>query len=79
MILYILLWGLAISGSLRIFRKTDNIMTARIAFTAASVKVGMLLPLFTANAELYIYVSWISWWMVGYVINQGAKPKIAHV
>ena len=79
MILYILLWGLAISGSLRIFRKTDNIMTARIAFTAASVKVGMLLPLFTANAELYIYVSWISWWMVGYAINQGAKPKIAHV
>lgn len=69
MLLYILLLMFAIFKSLKVFRTTSNIMTARIAFTAAAVKVGLLLPLFTANAELYIYVSWISWWMVGYAMN----------
>jgi hypothetical protein len=69
MLLYILLLGTGISQSVKIFRKTENLMTARIAFTAASVKVGLLLPLFTANADLYAYVSWLSWWMIGYAIN----------
>lgn len=43
-------------------------LTMRLAFVAAAVKVGLLLPLFTANAEMYTYVSWITWWMVGYSV-----------
>ena len=53
-------------------------MTARVAFTAHTVKVGLLLPLFTANAELYIYVSWVSWWMVGYSMNHRPNDLIAY-
>lgn len=75
MFLYILLLGFSISRSIRVFRLTENVMTARIAFTAAAVKTGLLLPLFTANAELYAYVNWISWWMVGYSINEYSKIK----
>jgi hypothetical protein len=50
-------------------------MTARIAFTAAAVKTGLLLPLFTSNAELFAYVNWITWWMVGYAMNEYSKIK----
>lgn len=69
MILYILILAYSIQSSLKVFNRTDDIMTARIAFVAASVKFGLLLPLFTANAEVYTYVSWITWWMVGYSIH----------
>ena len=75
MFLYILLLGFSISRSIRVFRGTENLMTARIAFTAAAVKTGLLLPLFTANAELYAYVNWITWWMVGYAMNEYSKIK----
>ena len=73
MFLYIFILGLSISHSIKVFRGTDNVMTARIAFTAAAVKTGLLLPLFTANAELYAYVNWITWWMVGYAMNEYSK------
>jgi hypothetical protein len=78
MALYILLLYYSISYCLRVFREEENVMTARVAFTAASVKIGMLLPLFTANAEMYAYVSWISWWMVGYSMNHYPKGKTSH-
>jgi hypothetical protein len=73
MFLYIFLLGFSIRRSIKVFRETENVMSARIAFTAAAVKTGLLLPLFTANAELYTYVSWISWWMVGYTMNEYSK------
>ena len=75
MFLYILLLGFSISRSIRVFRLTENVMTARIAFTAAAVKTGLLLPLFTSNAELFAYVTWITWWMVGYAMNEYSKIK----
>jgi hypothetical protein len=77
MFLYILLLAYGILTSLKVFNRTDNVMTARIAFVAAAVKVGLLLPLFTANAEVYTYVSWISWWMIGYSVRAyQALPKL---
>lgn len=75
MIIYILLLTFAIIHSIRVFRNTENVMTARIAFTGAAAKTGLILPLFTANAEMYLYISWISWWMVGYAMNNYSKLK----
>lgn len=69
MFLYIFLLFYGIKTVLKLFNKTKNVMTARIAFVAAATKVGLLLPLFTANAEVYTYVSWISWWMLGYGVR----------
>ncbi|WP_114751826.1 O-antigen ligase family protein [Pleomorphovibrio marinus] len=78
MIVYILLLGYSISYAISVFRNTDNLMTARISFTAAAVKTGLLLPLFTANAEMYAYVSWISWWMVGYAMSEYNRIKTGY-
>ncbi|AFL83568.1 hypothetical protein Belba_0922 [Belliella baltica DSM 15883] len=75
MIIYILLLTFSIIHSIRVFRNTDNVMTARIAFTGAAAKTGLILPLFTANAEMYLYISWISWWMIGYAMNNYSKLK----
>jgi hypothetical protein len=75
MVLYILILVFSINRAIRVFRQTGNLMSARIAFTGAAVKTGLLLPLFTANAELYAYVNWISWWMIGYSINEYSKIK----
>lgn len=75
MIIYILLLTFSIIHSIRVFRNTDNVMTARVAFTGAAAKTGLILPLFTANAEMYLYISWISWWMIGYAMNNYSKFK----
>ena len=75
MILYITVLSVGISKSLTVFRKSKEVNKARIAFVAAVTKFGLLLPLFTANAELYLYVSLLTWWMLGYSMTEYNKIK----
>ncbi|WP_057936974.1 O-antigen ligase family protein [Algoriphagus resistens] len=75
MILYISTLLTGIRNSIFVFKNSDNLNLARIAFVAGTVKAGLLLPLFTANVEIYTYVSWISWWMVGVSINEYSRIK----
>ncbi|NVJ87487.1 MAG: O-antigen ligase domain-containing protein [Algoriphagus sp.] len=70
MLLFILTLATGVVLSLRVFYQTDDTMTARIAFVGAVTKVGLLLPLFTANAEMYTYVAWLTWWMLGYSVRE---------
>jgi hypothetical protein len=73
MMLYIGTLATGVIVSLRVFYRTENLSAARIAFVGAVTKVGLFLPLFTANVEIYTYVSWVSWWMIGYSINNYSK------
>lgn len=70
LIFYICILAFGISRSLEVFRKSTNVSKARVAFVAATTKFGLLLPLFTANAELYLYVSLVTWWMLGYSMRE---------
>lgn len=70
MIFYILALATGVILSLRVFYRTDDTMIARIAFVGAVTKVGLLLPLFTANAEMYTYVAWLTWWMLGISVRE---------
>lgn len=73
MLLYI---GTLVSGirqSIYTFKNSEDLAVAKIAFVAATVKVGLLLPMFTANIEIYTYVSWVSWWMVGVAVNEYSR------
>lgn len=70
MLLYILTLASGVILSLRVFYQTANTQKARIAFVGATTKVGLLLPLFTANAEMYTYVAWLSWWIIGYAVRE---------
>lgn len=65
MTLYVSMLLIGIRNSWRAFRMTDVRKSAVIPFMASAIKFGLLLPLFTANAEAYIYVALFSWWLIG--------------
>lgn len=73
--LYCLLLLLSIVMSLRAYRISEVKKDKVIPFVAAAAKVGFLLPLFTSNAELYLYFAFVSWWMVGYSVSIYANKK----
>ncbi|WP_026968424.1 O-antigen ligase family protein [Algoriphagus terrigena] len=75
MLLYIGALFTGVYLSIFAFRHSDNLQMARLAFLGATVKMGLLLPLFTANVEIYTFVSWISWWMIGTSVNEYSRIK----
>ena len=75
MILYIFLLFFGIKYCIYVFNNSTNKSVARIAFVGGVVKFGLLLPLFTANVEIYTYVSWITWWMIGFSVNEYSLIK----
>ena len=76
MFLYIATLFSGIGTSIYTFKNSDNLNLARMAFVAGTVKAGLLLPLFTANVEIYTYVSWVSWWMVGISVREYSRIKL---
>lgn len=76
MLLYIGMLFFGIRNSWKGFRLSNTRQEAIIPFVAAAVKFGMLLPLFTANAEAYIYVSLVSWWLIGASESIYQKNKV---
>ena len=77
MMLYIATLFTGIRNSIYVFKNSENLNLARMAFVAGTVKAGLLLPLFTANVEIYTYVSWVSWWMVGLSINEYSRIRLS--
>ncbi|HEY9116768.1 MAG TPA: O-antigen ligase family protein, partial [Roseivirga sp.] len=73
MLLYMFIYYLAIRDSVKAYRMAESKETSVIPFVAASVKVGLLLPLFTANVEAYLFIALVSWWLVGYSETQYRK------
>lgn len=65
MLIYIAMLWVGIRNGWRAFRLAPSVKEGIVPFIAASTKFGLLLPLMTANAEVYIYISLISWWMIG--------------
>ena len=46
-----------------------------ISFIVACTKFGLLLPLLTANAELYLFVSLTTWFFAGYIESRYTQLK----
>ena len=65
-LLYTGMLAVGIRNAWRAYRLANSRDEGLIPFVAASVKFGLILPLFTANAEVYIYVCLVSWWFIGY-------------
>jgi hypothetical protein len=66
-ILYLLILIKSIYNSLRLYIKSSNSNIKSIGFITGLTKFGLLIPLFTANAELYLFVALFSWYLVGQV------------
>jgi hypothetical protein len=67
--LYILLLFLSIRFAIKAYFNAPKAIEGVIPFIAGTTKFALLLPLFTANAELYLFVSYLTWWMVGYSVQ----------
>ena len=76
LLLYISLLYLAIKTSIQSYRKALTPNEQIISFVAGTTKFALLLPLFTANAELYLFVSLISWWLVGQSVKIKNSPVV---
>lgn len=70
MLLYIGMLTVGIRNAWKAYRRSNSREAGIVPFVAASVKFGLILPLFTANAEVYIYVCLVSWWLIGYAESE---------
>lgn len=66
MLLYIMMLFTGIIDSINQYKFFDD-YNKQISFISAMTKFGLLIPLFTANAELYLFISLFSWFLVGYI------------
>ena len=64
--LYSLILYYVIKRSSKVYLSSSN-LNKHISFIVACTKFGLLLPLLTANAELYLFVSLSTWFLTGYV------------
>ena len=70
--IYIATYIMVMRKALQLF-KTQTGKIRRLALFIFLVKVGMLIPLFTSEAESYIYISYITWILTGLLINMSSK------
>ena len=70
--IYILILYKALKTGIFMYYKSNG-FNKHLAFTVTLTKFGLILPLLTANAELYLFVSLISWFLVGNIENQYQK------
>jgi|TARA_B110000914_G_scaffold223556_1_gene239302 hypothetical protein len=63
-IIYSIILYKSITISLRVYFKSNG-YKKELGFISGLVKLGLLIPLFTANAELYLFISIFSWFLVG--------------
>lgn len=75
MMLYIALLVSSIYTSFRAFRKCRSGTTASIPFVAGAFKFAFLIPLMTSNAEIFLLVAYLSWWMVGQSVSINSSTK----
>lgn len=67
-LIYILLYAYTISTCFRTFKKTSG-KQRKLALALLLVKAGLLIPMFTANIESYIYIAYITWFCTGLLIS----------
>ena len=76
LITYVMILFCSVKISLDVFLESKKEIFKSLAFVAGLTKVGLLIPLFTANAELYFFVSLCSWFLVGLVQSEHTRIRI---
>ena len=73
-IIYILILFYIIKRSCKVYYISSN-NDKHISFIVSCTKFGLLLPLLTANAELYLFVSLATWFFAGYIESRYTELK----
>jgi len=66
LLIYSLMLFKAIKDSIDLY-KSSNDYKKELSFLVGLTKFGLLIPLFTANVELYLFISLFSWFLVGHI------------
>ncbi len=74
LVIYVLILFFLIRRSSYVYLNTLD-YNKHLSFIVACTKFGLLLPLLTANAELYLFVSLASWFFAGYVESKYIELK----
>jgi hypothetical protein len=82
MIIYLLMYFKILKIAYLSFNKFDG-KIRKTALFIFLVKIGLIVPLLTSEIESYIYISYIVWFISGYLINilsttDGMELKIIH-
>ena len=72
--IYILILFYIIKRSSHVYLNTSN-FDKHISFIVTCTKFSLLLPLLTANAELYLFVSLATWFFAGYIESRYTELK----
>jgi len=73
-IIYVLILFCIIKRSCKVYYMSSN-NDKHISFIVACTKFGLLLPLLTANAELYLFVSLATWFFAGHIESRYTELK----
>ena len=73
--LYLCLLASILWVCFQVFRRANKIEDKYFPFVAGLTKFGLLLPLFTTVAENFLFLSYVSWWMVGYTVTLYQKYR----
>ncbi len=73
-IIYVFILFYIIKRSCEVYFISSN-NDKHISFIVACTKFGLLLPLITANAELYLFVSLSTWFFAGYIESRYTELK----
>lgn len=76
MFLYIGLYFQIIKTGLRELKQSVG-KEWKVILSIVLIKIGLFIPMFTAYIDSYIYVSYISWFLTGYMVNMIQKRKTA--
>ncbi|WP_226389690.1 O-antigen ligase domain-containing protein [Penaeicola halotolerans] len=75
LLLYLILTYLSIKVPLKVYRTYPDVMYRLIPFIVCTVKVGLLLPLFTSNLDIFIHISLLTWCLLGYSVSFYGKES----
>ena len=73
-VVYMLILVYIIKRGSYVYLNTSN-FDKHVSFIVACTKFGLLLPLLTANAELYLFVSLSTWFFAGYIESRYIELK----
>jgi hypothetical protein len=51
----------------------------RLSLTIFLFKIGILIPMFTSNTESFIYISYITWFLAGLMMNLLSEQDAAQL
>lgn len=72
--MYIAILLTAIRTAYRAYVQAQEWASKGLFLIAAAAKFGLMIPAFTAHIENYIFVMFVTWWLIGYAAQQVAQP-----